>query len=140
MSDDDDDNAMGAFASDPRVAWLFMRIGNTLKCKPDKLLSMKKDEVAGCVSHLEAERKASLGKDRDLWRFPGAGVGGVGAPLRAGRRQGRVRAGAAGWTARFFRRSGAAWGFGSWQLTRLVIAAALVVVQVEHPDFPGGRG
>ena len=48
---DDEDNAMGALAKDPRTDWLFTRIGNTLKCKPDKLLNMKKDEVAGCASY-----------------------------------------------------------------------------------------
>ena len=48
MSDDEDGGA-AALANKPEVEWLFNRLGNTLRLKPDKVLKMKQDETAMCV-------------------------------------------------------------------------------------------
>jgi hypothetical protein len=47
MSDEED--AAGALANKPEVEWLFGRLGNTLRLKPDKVLKMKQDETSMCV-------------------------------------------------------------------------------------------
>ena len=133
---DDEDNAMGHLAKDPRMDWLFGRLANTLRCKSDKVLKMKQDETAMCVRAARPLRRGLLlpGLFWEFRRRPAgssAALGGCGLAREGERGAGRIlRAG----------RETEAPCAGAAQLTPRLTYLYCCRTQGQRRGVPGGCG